>query len=432
MHYAVYRLFLMCLIYTIFVELAAGQVIEDSVVLRHDPQPQIDLLNQELDSLKSEFEESKKNMVTVSDLNMMFKSINEDDVEFTSDDRRSKRRVLDSLFRSALLGPDKLTFTGQFMGVFHWDGKLKNSINTVVGTVDLFAIATLGQRNLIFINLQGAGGNGPSQYFESFNGFHAGAGTTQASDGLDRINILEAWVEFSLGSIRFTAGKIDLTNYFDPNSIANDEYTQFLSNGFVNNTSLAVPNNAPGVVINSRLLKGITLRFAVSSNDNSGDRIFEKLFTIAQLGKSIRIKNVQLGGIRMYGYYNSEIENGWGYGVSADIRLFGNVNAFGRYGYNLDSLGLNFGVDKAYSAGLQARNYRIFKKILLTSGIAFSESATSKPDSDREVEMALEAYIRFSIRKKYYISPVYQHIKNGAGLKNNDLSVFGLRTRIVF
>ncbi|MEL7148455.1 MAG: hypothetical protein AAFO69_18925, partial [Bacteroidota bacterium] len=187
-------------------------------------------------------------MVTHSDFEGILRTINEEDQEFTDNDRRTKRRALDSLFKAALAKPKQLTFTGQFLNVFHWDGKFDQSINTVVGTIDLFAISSFGKKSLVFINLQSVGGNGPSSQFPIFAGFHAGAGSTQIG-GLDQFNILEAWVEYKLRNTTITAGKIDLTNYYDPNSIANDEYSQFIGNLFVNSTSFAAPGNSPGLTV---------------------------------------------------------------------------------------------------------------------------------------------------------------------------------------
>ena len=234
-------LFVFAGVFGLLVKKVTAQDIPDSTLIKNDLQKQIDQLQIRVDSLESELGKSKENMVSRLDVESIFRSVNEGSQEFTDEDRRSKRRALDSLFRVALEKPGQLTFTGQFMTVFHWDGKTENSINTAVGTIDLFAFSSFGKGNLAFINLQAVGGDGPSWHFNSFSGFHAGAGTTQSRDGLDRVTILEAWTEFKIKFAVITAGKIDLTNYFDPNSVANDEYSQFLSNGLVDSSSLAIP-----------------------------------------------------------------------------------------------------------------------------------------------------------------------------------------------
>ena len=74
------------------------------------------------------------------------------------------------------------------------------------------------------------------------------AGSTQSDDGFDRIVVNEAWTEFLFLDDIFTvtAGKIDLTNYFDNNAVANDENSQFITGALINNTAFVVPSNSPG------------------------------------------------------------------------------------------------------------------------------------------------------------------------------------------
>lgn len=386
----------------------------------------VEKLERRLDSLEIKLQESREAMITQSDLENIFRTMNEDDQEFTNESRRSKRRVLDSLFRAALGRQKQLTLTGQFMTVFHWDGEIENSINTLVGTVDLFAISSFGRSNLAFINLQGLGGEGPGGSFESFHGFHAGASGTQ------RVYVLEAWTEFNLKGVGITVGKIDLTNYFDPNSVANDEYTQFVSNGFVNSSALAIPGNGPGIVVNSLLMNNLSLQVAISNTKDSLNEIFKEIFSIFQIGKSFNFNESRIGGIRFYAYHDPSVMQGWGYGASGDIRLLPHLYAFGRYGTNLENLGLDFGIDNSYSFGLQLRKIEVLQKMIFTTGIGFSENKTSIPESDQANEQIIEAYFRFGINKRFYISPLYQRIKNGAGKLNNEISVIGLRARLVF
>ncbi len=373
-------------------------------------------------------------MVTHSQFESILRSINEDDQEFTDQARRSKRRALDSLFKAAVARPKQLTFTGQFLNVLHWDGNFRDSRNSMVGVLDLFAISSFGRNSLVFINLQGVGGDGPGNFFSSYSGFHAGAGSTQSGDGLDRINILEAWVEYTAGNISFTMGKIDLTNYFDPNSIANDEYSQFLSGGFVNSTALATPGNGPGLAINTELFNDIAFQVGLASNDNSGDEIFKDLFLIAQLTESFTINNEEKGAIRIYGYHNTEIAKGWGFGISGDLRLMRRLYTYARFGQNLDSLASQFSVKNSWSGGLQLRNYQLLESASISTGLAYgnSQGFSSVEGISIPAERILEAYVRFNIKQAFFISPHYQAIWNGQGLSGEHLSMIGIRTRVAF
>lgn len=393
-----------------------------------------ELLENRIDSLEKALEDSRQRMVTHSQFESILRSINEDDQEFTDQGRRSKRRALDSLFKAAVSRPKQLTFTGQFLNVIHWDGKFKDSQNSMVGIVDLFAISSFGRNSLVFINLQGVGGDGPDGFYSSFSGFHAGAGSTQSGDGLDRVNILEAWVEYNIGNTSFTMGKIDLTNYYDPNSIANDEYSQFLGGGFVNSSALASPGNGPGLTVNTELFNNIAFQVGVSSNDNSGDEIFKDLFVIAQVTESFTINNEEKGAIRIYGYRNTEINNGWGYGISGDLRLTRRLYSFARFGQNLDSLVHRFGVNNSWSGGLQLRNYQIMKNATISTGVAYGNSYgfESVEGVRLPVEKIFETYVRFNIKQAFFISPHLQAIWNGQGLVGDHLMMIGLRTRVAF
>ena len=78
---------------------------------------------------------------------------------------------------------------------------------------------------------------------------------------MDRISVREVWLQSELlkQHVRLVAGKIDLTNYFDSNSIANDETTQFITSAFVNNRTLEVPENGPGIAAFYDTRRGVFL-----------------------------------------------------------------------------------------------------------------------------------------------------------------------------
>jgi len=65
---------------------------------------------------------------------------------------------------------------------------------------------------------------------------------------VDRIALAKAWLggDYFNEHVKAVAGKIDLGDYFDANTVANDETQQFLSNAFVSNPTLENPGSAPG------------------------------------------------------------------------------------------------------------------------------------------------------------------------------------------
>jgi carbohydrate-selective porin OprB len=67
----------------------------------------------------------------------------------------------------------------------------------------------------------------------------------------NELNLREAWLrtEFFGQRLVLTAGRLDLTNYFDRNAGANDETTQFISDALVNNQMLGLAVNGTGMVV---------------------------------------------------------------------------------------------------------------------------------------------------------------------------------------
>jgi len=166
---------------------------------------------------------------------------------------------VDALLKAITQRPGQLRFNGGATTILQHGIQNNNRHSTGVGSFDFYAHTAFGPNALLFFDLEAIGGNGPDDFFPNFAGLNGDAGSTQAQDGADRLTVLEAWTEFTLLNKIFTitAGKIDLTNYFDNNASANDETMQFISGAFVNNAAFAVPANAPGLRLRTTLLNRI-------------------------------------------------------------------------------------------------------------------------------------------------------------------------------
>ncbi len=387
------------------------------------------LLRKEIDSLKKLMKDDN-NLINITGQNSM-RSINEDHQEFTKSDRRSKRKVIDSLLNS--IDKNEIAITGQLMSVFHWDGKLRSeSVNTAVGTLDLFLASSFGDYNMVFINLQTVGGAGPGNIFNSFQGFHAGAGNV-ANGGIHPVNVLEAWTQFKLKHIRLIAGKIDLTNYFDPNSVANDEYSQFVSNGLVNNTMLQIPGNGPGIVADFEILDIFSADVGLTSTNNDPEKFFEDLFMIVQLGTMFNSRDGQVGAIRVLMYKDFSLQSGVGIGASGDLRVWDKFYVFGRIGKNYDQILVNSQIDKAMSAGVELRKLRLAKHWTVTSGLGFTQTTPQRSEQTfTEKENGGELYIKTNFESKFQVSPFLQWVRSANGNEGENITFLGLRTRILF
>lgn len=263
----------------------------------------------------------------------------------------------------------------------------------------------------------------------TFKGLNGDAGTLQDEDGLDRLQMLEAWGEFSVFDELFTitAGKIDLTNYFDNNAFANDETLQFMSNAFVNSSALAVPLNSPGIRFRTSLLNLFYLQFGLASVDNSGSDIFNDLYKIAGLGFRAFPDTEWEANIRLYGYQHPTVDEAYGYGISFDEKILEKYNVFLRYGKNNSNLAEWYGISSSWSFGVSF--LQTIDETSINIGMAYGETHPEAELLQHEKEG--EIYARYQFNKWVYFSPHLQVVWNALGGIDN-YTVLGVRTHFNF
>ncbi len=300
--------------------------------------------------------------------------------------------------------------------------------STATSSFDIFAIATFNQYSMLFFDLEAITGNGPDAYFHNYSGLNGDAGSTLSEDGVNRLNLLEAWAEFSIfkSKLKLITGKIDLTNYFDNNTSANDETVQFISNAFINNTSFAVPSNAPGALVRGVLFDRIFLQYAMSKIQNTGDEIFSELYKIASIGYKFLPGSDFETNLRFYAYQHPETGNSAGWGISFDDVVFGKFNIFGRYGENQTEIANLWGVNRAWSAG--ARFVHKVKDNPVVLGAAYGE--TNFVNCDYAPEHIVEVYARRQLNRWAHVSPHFQMIWGGSCFERT--YVYGFRTHFNF
>ncbi|MFQ5934058.1 MAG: carbohydrate porin, partial [Dehalococcoidia bacterium] len=159
-----------------------------------------------------------------------------------TDDLRAKVDRLMQQLGNLHLG---LGVTGVLQGTVNNEDNNPGEGNTTDATWSLdFEIgAPIGEHGQAFVLTeagQGAGLTDEPGVGASFFGVNDDAGNSEAS-----LEVTEAWYEHRLWGERaiLTAGKVDLTNYFDANDVANDETTQFLSSGLVNSIAVEFPED---------------------------------------------------------------------------------------------------------------------------------------------------------------------------------------------
>lgn len=314
--------------------------------------------------------------------------------------------------------------TGIFQQILN-DGEGRHS--SAEGSLDLLFIGKPLTYMTFFVDLEAIGGNGPDEFIGSLSGLNDDSGSFQDSDGVDRVSVREAWLQTELlkQHVRLVVGKIDLTNYFDGNDVANDETTQFITSAFVNNRTLEVPENGPGVVSFYDTRKGLFFGLGLQSADNSGSDIANGLYGIGEIGMRSRYLFGLEGTYRLWAKINGGRNENKGLGMSIDQHLSAKLVAFARYGMN-ETDGAD--VKSAWSTGLELRHPFLSR---VNDSTAFAFGHTESVDGNDE--QVTEVYYKLAFNDHFAITPLFQAVFDPVGLENSDVvTLAGVRTQIEF
>lgn len=300
--------------------------------------------------------------------------------------------------------------------------------NVGVGSTDLLFVGRPAPSATLFADLEAKGGNG----LDASLGTRVNdrAGSLQDSDGVNRVGLREAWLRWDSPFKQWSAaaGKIDLTNYFDGNGVANDETTQFLASMFVNNPALEQPDNGPGAFLRFDSKEAWRGGIGVQSSDDSGNRLFSELYGIAEVGYYTNILFGHPGNYRLWGRFKGAMSDNPGLGVSLDQELFAGWTAFGRYGVAERD---GAAVKDAWSVGIEQKapwSSRARDRWAIALGQ--QDSTTTSRDS------LLEWYYRFVVTPNLALSPHLQWLIESAGTETaptqEHVVVIGLRAQANF
>jgi hypothetical protein len=364
-----------------------------------------------------------------SDVDELLLLLGEEQEDVIPEEQRSRRKRVDALLKAMTQRPGQLRFNGGATATLQDNMQANSGYETGVGSFDIFAHTAFGRHTLLFLDIEAIGGNGPGHFTESFSDPNGDSGSQHNRDGVDQLNVLEAWAEFNAlnEAINITAGKIDLTNYFDNNSYANDETSQFLSSGFVNSTALPVPANSPGIRLRTTVLDRFFLQAGFSSVYNSGDSLFTSIFKIASVGFKIFPHTGWESNLRIYGYAHPLVNHSKGYGLSFDSEIFEYFKIFARYTTNSSELAERYGIKSAWSTGFGFEQLLFNREFNI--GLAYGQTTPS--DSQLTPEQIAEIYIKHQLNRWVYVSPHFQWIINAGG-RHADYTLIGLRTHFNF
>ena len=297
--------------------------------------------------------------------------------------------------RSVSLGIDAATV---LQGAGRTEGDAGESGNVyALASADLFFTAKLAQYTVFFADVVALSGSPPDAEIPTLtllNGYTARLETQNA------LNLREVWLRTELFGQRLalTAGRLDLTNYFDANAFANDESTQFLSDALVNNQMLGLASNGTGVAAEFDAKTGFRLKFGLQQSNNDATNLSDSLFTLSEVGYTFTPFALPEGNYRLWfrtdNTATDEVRKG--IGVSLDQKLTNVVGLFGRYGTQEVDLG---GDDKFYSAGIGFQNgFIFFPQDSWGIGYAQLELASG------EKEQLGEGYYNFQLTERLRLS----------------------------
>ena len=294
-----------------------------------------------------------------------------------------------------------------------------------LASADLFFTAGIAQNTMFFADVVGLSGPPPDLELGTLtlvNGYSA------RLVNQNQLNLREAWLRTELFSnkLALTAGRLDLTNYFDHNVAANDETSQFISDALVNNPALGLAENGAGVSVVFDPKNGFNFKLGFQQSSSLATSLSDSIYTLAEVGYVTRLPGMGEGNYRFWYRTDNQNTSGYniGFGTSIDQKIGPQVTLFGRYGESQ----ANPRRDHFYSGGLQfAQGLGFYPGDKW--GVGYSQLDLQAGQKER----LFEGYYNFSIAEKFSLSFHTQYFREllGGGEKRGYL-VPGLRLQASF
>ncbi|GAB4350448.1 MAG: hypothetical protein Kow0099_33990 [Candidatus Abyssubacteria bacterium] len=303
-------------------------------------------------------------------------------------------------------------------------------------SIDVELESPIGENGLAFVRVEPGQGEGLTDEFEGlFQNVN-----DDAADNESRFEVTEAWYEHYLFDNRagLTVGKVDVTNYFDTNAMANDERYQFLNSALVNSAAVEFPDNGLGAVLTVNPAEWIWVSLGWAEADSDWEDIADDGFGMFEAGFKPNLFQKE-GAYRVYAWVNGSDkellerpgtqDEGWGVGVSFDQKLTELLTAFLRAGWQDDDV---YEVEGAWSAGFEIRGSRWSREHDVL-GVAVAQALVNDKLEPDDTETLFEAYYSIALNERFHLSPDIQVINNPAGDDENDtLVVLGTRAQLEF
>jgi hypothetical protein len=293
-----------------------------------------------------------------------------------------------------------------------------------LASADLFFTAGIAQYTVFFADIVGLSGSPPDAEIPSLTLLN---GYTARLVRQNELNLREAWLRTEVFGQRLalSAGRLDLTNYFDQNALANDESTQFLSDGLVNNQMLGLASNGTGVAAEFDAKNGFRLKFGFQQSNTDATNLSDSMYTLTEAGYTFTPFALPEGTYRVwFRTDNTSPQIRRGTGVSIDQKLSASVGVFGRYGTQEGDVGR----DHFYSAGVGFQNGLIFNPQDMW-GVGFAQIDLASGEQERLVEGYYNLLLTERLRLSFHLT----HVLDGpAGDREFGYLLPGVRLQAAF
>jgi hypothetical protein len=270
-----------------------------------------------------------------------------------------------------------------------------------LASADLFFAAKLAQYTSFFADVVALSGAPPDREIPSLTLLN---GYTARLINQNELNLREAWLrtEFFGQRLGITAGRLDLTNYFDRNAFSNDETTQFISDALVNNQMLGLAVNGTGVVADYDPKNAFNFKIGFQQSNPDATNLSDSIYSLAEVGYTATPFSLPEGHYRLwYRNNNGVVDSKHAVGVSLDQKLSPFIGLFGRYGQQQ----IPGDWDRYWSAGFSIANGMVFNP-LDTWGIGYAQMDLSAGDK----EHLTEGYYNFQLTERLRLSFMLQHV----------------------
>ena len=277
-----------------------------------------------------------------------------------------------------------------------------------LASADLFFTAGLAQHTLFYADVVGLSGTPPDL---EISGLTLLNGYSARLVRQNEISLREAWLRTEIFSqkLAFTAGRLDLTNFFDRNVAANDETTQFLSDALVNNPTLGLATNGSGFAAVFDPKVGVNFKIGFQQSNPDATNLSSSIYSLAEVGYLATLPSLGEGNYRAwYRATNASSRTSTAWGLSLDQKIAAPIALFGRYGNGHvpggDEGGTAFSAGQRFwSGGVQFRRGVVFNPSD-SWGVGYAQTGVAEGDRERLVEGYYNVQLSEKLRLSFHLT----------------------------